>query len=94
MTHSSPAIARRASLTVLAALAFFQPGITAQQAAKPVSRTTGLTLSPSRLTRVDRVLQRYVDDQLIPGAVALVLQMGSPCMSVPSAGATKRPGGA
>ena len=76
MTHSSPVIARRASLTLLAALAFFQPGITAQQAAKPVSRTTGLTLSPSRLTRVDRVLQRYVDDQLIPGAVALVLQDG------------------
>jgi CubicO group peptidase (beta-lactamase class C family) len=37
-----------------------------------------LSLSPERLTRVDRLLQQYTDQNQIPGAVALVLQDGKP----------------
>src|SRR5262245_45479856 len=36
------------------------------------------TLSPERLTRVDRVFQEQVDQERIAGAVALVLQDGKP----------------
>jgi CubicO group peptidase (beta-lactamase class C family) len=38
----------------------------------------GQTLSPDRLTRVDRFLQEQVDQERIAGAVALVLQDGKP----------------
>ena len=34
--------------------------------------------SPERLARADKMLQSYVDDSLIPGAVALVLRDGRP----------------
>jgi CubicO group peptidase (beta-lactamase class C family) len=37
-----------------------------------------LSLSPERLTRVDRLLQQYTDQNRIAGAVALVLQDGKP----------------
>ncbi|MEO8125908.1 MAG: serine hydrolase domain-containing protein [Bryobacteraceae bacterium] len=35
-------------------------------------------LSPDRLARIDRLLQQYTDENLIPGAVALVLRDGKP----------------
>jgi CubicO group peptidase (beta-lactamase class C family) len=38
----------------------------------------GSTLSVERLQRLDRVLQQYVDENRLPGAVALVLRDGSP----------------
>jgi CubicO group peptidase (beta-lactamase class C family) len=37
-----------------------------------------LSLSPERLTRLDRLLQQYTDQNRIAGAVALVLQDGKP----------------
>lgn len=42
----------------------------------PPAGAADLTLSPERLARVDRLLQRYVDESRIPGAVALVLRDG------------------
>jgi CubicO group peptidase (beta-lactamase class C family) len=39
---------------------------------------SGYALSAERLKRLDRVLQKYVDDNQIAGAVALVLQGGKP----------------
>jgi CubicO group peptidase (beta-lactamase class C family) len=48
----------------------------AHQAAKPQSENTALALSTERLTRLDGVLQQYVDEQRIAGAVALVLKDG------------------
>jgi CubicO group peptidase (beta-lactamase class C family) len=37
-----------------------------------------LSLAADRLQRVDRVLQRYIDDDRVAGVVALVLQDGKP----------------
>jgi len=37
-----------------------------------------LSLSAERLARVDSVLQKYIDDNRVPGVVALVLQDGKP----------------
>src|SRR5947209_1414084 len=37
-----------------------------------------LTASPDRLKRLDRVLQKYIDDNRVAGVVALVLQDGKP----------------
>ena len=42
------------------------------------SRPAPAGFSAARLARVDQVLQTYVDDGLIPGAVALVLRDGRP----------------
>ena len=36
------------------------------------------SLSPERLARIDRLLQQYVDEERLGGAVALVLQDGKP----------------
>src|SRR3954469_25986636 len=36
------------------------------------------TLSPERLARIDKVLQQYVDENRVSGAVGLVLQDGKP----------------
>ena len=61
--HQTPAIAAAAFL-------LFCPIANAQK--------TQATLSPERLKRVDRVLQQYIDENRIPGAVALVLRDGKP----------------
>jgi CubicO group peptidase (beta-lactamase class C family) len=68
---TSNRIARRA---ILAAFTLSYSGFVAAQNATPKATT----ISEDRLARVDRVLQKYVDDQLIPGAVALVLRDGEP----------------
>ena len=47
-------------------------------AAVSAKRSSGLTLSAERLKRVDNLLKRYVDQNKIAGAVALVLQDGKP----------------
>jgi CubicO group peptidase (beta-lactamase class C family) len=39
-------------------------------------RSATLALSPERLTRIDRLLETYTNDNRIPGAVALVLRDG------------------
>jgi hypothetical protein len=55
----------------------------------------GSTLSVERRQRLDRVLQQYVDENRLPGAVALVLRDGSPVYQrAGSGGATRKPGGA
>src|SRR5258708_11378096 len=36
------------------------------------------SIAPERLTRIDRAIQQYVDEERIAGAVALVLQDGKP----------------
>jgi CubicO group peptidase (beta-lactamase class C family) len=40
--------------------------------------STGDVVASDRLARIDKVLQQYVDDSRIPGAVALVLRDGRP----------------
>jgi CubicO group peptidase (beta-lactamase class C family) len=40
------------------------------------AQSSSAALSPDRLTRIDRVLQQYVDDGRIAGAVALVMRDG------------------
>src|SRR5215831_2815967 len=42
----------------------------------PAPSSTGL--APDRVVRIDRLLDRYVEENRIPGAVALVLQDGKP----------------
>ena len=39
---------------------------------------TGITFAPDRLARIDRLLQQYVDQNRVAGAVALVLHDGKP----------------
>lgn len=46
--------------------------------AKPAARPAAPGISAERLARVGELLQRYTDDGLIPGAVALVLRDGKP----------------
>ena len=36
------------------------------------------TVSAERIKRLDQILQKYVDDGQVAGAVALVLQVGKP----------------
>lgn len=52
-------------------LAAFVPALLGAQHAS-------LTISTQRLARIDALLERYVDENRIPGAVALVLRNGSP----------------
>lgn len=40
--------------------------------------TAAASLDPDRAARIDRLIQQYVDENRIPGAVALVLHGGSP----------------
>jgi len=65
-------IMKRTTLALLLfpAFAFPQAGMTAEKRA--------LTVSSERLTRIDRVLQQYIDQNKIAGAVALVLRDGKP----------------
>lgn len=61
---------------------FAQPAAHAPQPATAAkgshSRSTLVTFPPERLARIDRVLQQYVDQNRIAGAVALVLHDGEP----------------
>ncbi len=73
------------SLIALAALALWVPAaraantvFTATSPKKAATRNTGAALSPARLARIDSILQRYTDENRIPGAVALVLRDGKP----------------
>lgn len=60
------------SLLLLAAL--LAPAASARETAN----AAGTRVAPQRLARVDAALQRYVEDDRIAGAVALVLQDGKP----------------
>src|ERR1700760_3924872 len=61
-----------ASLLLFATLSF------AQTTAHPPTTTTVLTYAPDRMARIDQLLQRYVDEGKIAGAVGYVLQDGRP----------------
>src|SRR4051794_30189738 len=52
---------------ILAVAAYGQP-----------SPKPALSLSPSRLAHIDRVVQKYIDDNRVAGVVALVLHDGKP----------------
>jgi CubicO group peptidase (beta-lactamase class C family) len=68
---------KRATLVVILCASVF-----AQTAAPPPAapRKTALAagLAPDRVVRIDRLLDRYVEENRIPGAVALVLRDGKP----------------
>ena len=78
MTHA--AARRRApstlTLALLTAALPWSANQAAAQAARPVEASSGF--SAERLARIDRVLQQYVDDGELAGAVALVLRNGQP----------------
>ena len=63
-----------ATLTGFLAFALATPAQTQTRA----TATAKQTLATDRLTRIDRLLQRYVDEERIAGAVALVLRNGKP----------------
>jgi CubicO group peptidase (beta-lactamase class C family) len=73
-------------LALSSTVAWFGVSVHAQpvSSAKPpieatkAATTSEFALSAERLKRLDRVLQKYVDDNQISGAVALVLQGGKP----------------
>jgi CubicO group peptidase (beta-lactamase class C family) len=58
-------------LSPVVALAVLHGGLT-------LAQSPSLTLSTERLQRLDRVLQQYVDEERLAGAVALVLRDGQP----------------
>lgn len=60
------------------ALAFGLSVAVAQQSAAVAARPVSAGLSAERMTRIDRLLQQYVDQGQIAGAVALVLRDGRP----------------
>ena len=66
--------------TALLLVTLTSPVLAAGQHATPPSQTPARStqLAPDRLTRLDALLQRYVDDGRIAGAVALVLRDGKP----------------
>ena len=61
----------------LAALIAATTALTAQTVQPRTAVTKGV-LAPDRAARIDRALQRYVDENRIGGAVALVLREGQP----------------
>ncbi len=69
------AVAGSWMVVVLCVTLSAQPAAVPQPAAGASVRPA---LAPDRLARLDRLLQRYVDDNLVAGAVALVLQDGRP----------------
>jgi len=66
--------------TWLAVAAFIAAtaALTAQTATPRAAVSSKALLPPERVERIDRVLQRYVDENRIGGAVALVLRDGQP----------------
>ncbi|MBS1871674.1 MAG: beta-lactamase family protein [Acidobacteria bacterium] len=60
-----------AALLAAAASSFAQPAPAPPKAARPA-------IAPERLTRLTQFLDRYVNENRIPGAVALVLRDGKP----------------
>src|SRR5947209_2101741 len=65
---------KRSTLVIAAALALRSALVYAQAAAPALSTA----FSAERLARIDHVLQQYVDEGRIAGAVALVLRDGKP----------------
>ena len=65
------------SLTLCVVLVLALSSIHAQPV-KKAGTAPSAGLSAERLKRIDRLLQKYVDDNRIPGAVGLVLRDGKP----------------
>jgi CubicO group peptidase (beta-lactamase class C family) len=63
---------------VLAASVAAVPALTAQSTAPHAALASKAALSAERVARIDRGLQRYVDENRLAGAVALVLRDGQP----------------
>ena len=63
---------------VVATIVATAPALTAQSTAPRTAATSKAGLSTERLARIDRLLQHYVDENRIAGAVALVLRDGQP----------------
>ncbi|MCC7007925.1 MAG: beta-lactamase family protein [Acidobacteria bacterium] len=63
-------------ITLVIAQAGSRAPALAPPAPRPVPAGTASGLDPARLARLDRLLQQYVDDERIAGAVALVLRNG------------------
>jgi len=84
MKHTSPIQRWRlfgsacAVTLLLAALPVAQQLPPAPRAASPAATATRAGFSVERLRRVDALLQRYVDEKRLSGAVALVLRDGQP----------------
>src|ERR1700694_3407059 len=62
----------------LLSLALLVLTVSAPAQQPPASASRGLALDPGRAARIDQLLQRYVDENRIAGAVALVLRDGKP----------------
>src|SRR5258708_12970669 len=62
------------------------------KSAPQASASQALTLDPQRAARIDQLLQRYVDENRIAGAVALVLRDGKPAYERAVGWADKEPG--
>ena len=63
---------------VVATIVATAPALTAQSTAPRTAATSKAGLSAERVARIDRALQRYVDENRIAGIVALVLRDGQP----------------
>ncbi|XOV87652.1 MAG: serine hydrolase domain-containing protein [Pseudomonadota bacterium] len=50
--------------------------IAAPKSGLPTAKPESVGMSSDRLKQVDRVMQRYIDDQLVPGTVTLVARKG------------------
>src|SRR5262245_13970955 len=71
----------RRSMLLCSAVVFMcavSPSAQAPAARRPTMGTASTGLAPDRLARIDRLLQQYVDEGRIGGAVALVLRDGQP----------------
>src|SRR6187549_2982554 len=55
-----------------------KPAAVSRSTSSSHSSPRRVTISSDRLARIDRVLQQYVDENKIAGAVALVLKDGMP----------------
>ena len=84
MKHTDPKLRRRLLASACAATLLLAAFPTAQQlapaprATSPAAAGTRAGFSVERLRRVDALLQRYVDEGKLAGAVALVLRDGQP----------------
>jgi CubicO group peptidase (beta-lactamase class C family) len=63
---------------VFAAMVATSAALIAQSGQPRTAVATKAELAPDRAERIDRALQRYVDENRIGGAVALVLRDGQP----------------
>jgi CubicO group peptidase (beta-lactamase class C family) len=76
--HQECAMRLKTLLAWLVAITAATTALTAQNARPRTAVATNAQLPAERVERIDRALQRYVDENRIAGAVALVLHDGQP----------------